>query len=423
MFALAITNGDICSRMIGKNIDLSDYTYELPDERIAKFPVHPRDSSKLLVYNKGEIRERRFFDLPTQLPSDSMVVFNDTKVVQARFVFAKETGGKIEVFCLEPANSLTWEQALLRTTEVEMSCLVGGIGKWKKGPLKRTLNRQGNTIDLLCYYVEDLPDSKKIRLEWITEEELSFADIMNLFGDIPLPPYLNRATEANDASNYQTIYALNKGSVAAPTAGLHFTNEVMSALKAKGISKLNVTLHVGAGTFKPIKAENIQEHVMHEEWMHVRKEQLQQLITNKGKVIAIGTTSVRFIESLYWLGVKCILNQQLKLQDSILQQWECYEMPVEYSVTDAFGALLNYMQTNDLQEFHCHTQIMIVPGYSFKVIDALVTNFHQPNSTLLLLIGACVGDNWRTIYKYALENDFRFLSFGDSSLLWVNKKN
>ncbi len=407
--------------MTGNNIDLSDYTYELPEDRIAKFPVHPRDSSKLLIYDKGTIRVKKFFDLPSELPAQSTVIFNDTKVVQARFVFMKDTGGKIEIFCLEPANSNTWDIALTRTKEVEMSCLVGGIGKWKKGPLKKTINHHGKKTELFCYYVEDLPESKKIRFEWSSETELSFADIMTMFGDIPLPPYLNRAAEAKDVSNYQTIYALNKGSVAAPTAGLHFTKEVLNALKAKAISKLSVTLHVGAGTFKPIKSATVHEHVMHEEWMHVRKEQLEHLIATKGKVIAVGTTSVRFIESLYWLGVKCILNEHLTLEDSILQQWECYEMPSTYSASDAFYALLKYMKLNNLIEFHCHTQIMIVPGYSFKVVDALITNFHQPNSTLLLLIGACVGENWRMIYNYALDNEFRFLSFGDSSLLWVTK--
>lgn len=402
--------------MLPKDISAKNYTYHLPPKKIAKYPVSPRDSSKLLVYKNETIIEKTFSELSTQIPEGTTMVFNNTKVLQARFVFEKETGGKIEVFCLQPAHRKKWTDVLLNTQQVEMECLVGGISKWKNGPLVKKLFYNNKPFELLAHYVDDLIDGKRVNLSW-NNSHLSFYDILQLAGETPLPPYLQRKAEKEDVTNYQTYYAKNNGSVAAPTAGLHFTEQVFNALEKKGIKKTFITLHVGAGTFKPIKSETLAEHEMHEEWIYITKKQLHELIEAK-HILAVGTTSLRHLESMYWLGV-LMRDSKNALSTFHLKQWQPYEIQSTLSKNEALKVLLHKMETEQLDEFYTTTQLLIVPGYNFRIANALLTNFHQPGSTLLLLVAAAVGDKWKTIYDYALNNQFRFLSYGDSSLIWI----
>ena len=372
--------------MTVKQINISDYNYELPDERIAKFPLEKRDSSKLLTYISGSVETNVFSSLPEILPANSCLVFNNTRVIQARLEFFKSTGSRIEIFCLEPQDPSSYELSLSRTQSCVWKCMVGNLKKWKGEVLKKEIG---------------------------SDNGVSFAEVLDLLGELPIPPYLNRKTQESDKTTYQTVYSKVKGSVAAPTAGLHFTPEVISALHGKGIKTMELTLHVGAGTFQPVKAEEIGGHAMHAEKIEVSREFIENLIVNLGNIVAVGTTSVRTLESLYYLGV------QLHSGDTslLVNQWEPYENKSQLSPKESLQAILNYMEQSGSNTLYATTQIMIVPGYKFNIVNVLITNFHQPKSTLLLLLAAFIGEKWRELYKYALENDYRFLSYGDSSVL------
>lgn len=401
-----------------KKISINDFLYDLPDEKIAKYPLAKRDNSKLLIYQNGVIKESIYDNIATEIPAESLLVFNNTKVVEARLLFEKETGGKIEIFCLEPADNYPdITTAMLQRQKVLWKCLVGGAKKWKEEVLILLIKNDTVDFKLEAKKIEKHHDYFLIEFNW-TAEQLSFAEILHVAGQIPLPPYLNRAVEEQDKETYQTIYAQHDGSVAAPTAGLHFTEGVFKSLKEKKIEKDFVTLHVGAGTFKPVKADVMDDHEMHYEFIDVSTELIQHLIQkiNDGKkVIAVGTTSLRTIESLYWIGMKA--NSQKSLVNS-LEQWECYDLSQTLSATQSLQAILNYLQSIKQSRFLAKTQIIIAPGYQFKIADGLITNFHQPKSTLLLLVAALVGKDWKKIYDFALQNEFRFLSYGDGSLLW-----
>lgn len=408
-----------------KELSIHDFTYELPDSSIAKFPLPERDQSKLLVYQNNTITEDRYSQLANHLPEASLLIFNNTKVVEARLLFQKPNGGRIEIFCLEPHEQYPdITTAMLQKEKVWWKCLVGGAKKWKDGPLVMQMKHTDeNDIVLTATKTEQLSDCFVIALHW-NKPELSFAEILHLAGVIPLPPYLNRSAEETDAERYQTIYARHDGSVAAPTAGLHFTDALFEKLAAKKIAHDFVTLHVGAGTFKPVKANTMQEHDMHAEFIDVNKTFIENLLLHLPEtIIAVGTTSVRTLESLYWLGVKVLLNPAIKPEALHVSQWDPYDTatPV-YGCNEALQALINWMGKNQAEKLITKTQIIIAPGYRFRIIHALITNFHQPQSTLLLLVSAITGNNWKQIYQYALENNFRFLSYGDGSLLWLNRE-
>jgi S-adenosylmethionine:tRNA ribosyltransferase-isomerase len=396
-----------------KQIQIADFTYDLPDHRIAKHPLQNRDLSKLLIYKKGKISESVFENLPSEIAEGTTMVFNNTKVIQARLIFHKETGARIEIFCLEPLKPADYNLAFQAYNTSTWKCIVGNARKWKSGELKMPFELDGEEYFLKAEKEDLLEGAQEIRFSW-NHPSLSFSEVLEQTGKIPIPPYLNRDTEATDLVRYQTVYSKYEGSVAAPTAGLHFTEDVFSRLKVKNIKREELTLHVGAGTFKPVKSEQIGDHEMHTEHIQVTRESLLSIIRATSQIVAVGTTSVRSLESLYWMGVK-ILTQ--KENPHLLEQWEAYQLPVTYSMPESYQAICNYMQNNDLTLFNAATQIIIAPGYDFKVISGLVTNFHQPQSTLLLLISALVGDNWKKIYQFAMDNNFRFLSYGDSSLL------
>lgn len=403
------------------NISILDYTYHLPDERIALYPLEQRDASKLLVYNNGRIEQNTYQHIDQYLPAASLLVFNDTRVIKARILFQKESGGVIEIFCLEPFEAIAeYSTVMNKKGSVKWKCLIGGASKWKNGSLKKQLGKDG--ISLQARLTEKLSDAYVVELSW-EPENLSFAEVLNASGDIPLPPYIKRKTEAADRERYQTIYAKDEGSVAAPTAGLHFTKEIFEKLAAKSIRTGFVTLHVGAGTFKPVKAETMSGHEMHAEWIDVNAGFIQTLIDHAGKmIVSVGTTSLRTLESLYWMGVKTILDPGIK--QVAISQWEVYEPPlsdITIPATEALASLLGWLRKNNQANLFTQSQILIAPGYKFRVVDALVTNFHQPQSTLLLLVAAAVGDDWRKVYEHALHHDFRFLSYGDGSLLFVKK--
>ena len=394
-----------------KHIQIKDYNYSLPDERIAKFPLAQRDSSKLLVYNRGVVEERRFRDLPAILPKGALMVFNNTKVIQARLHFRKETGALIEIFILEPACPAEYQENFIQRNHCAWFCLVGNLKKWKEGPLCQTVEINGEKIELKATRGETHGTSHRIDFEW--EAGPSWAEILDALGELPIPPYLNRQTEESDKETYQTVYSKIKGSVAAPTAGLHFTPQVLEELDARGIIREEVTLHVGAGTFRPVKSEEIGGHDMHTEHIAVRRETIERLLAHGGNAIAVGTTSVRTLESLYYMGVKAAEGHT----ELHVPQWMPYEYSGEMSTTQALEALLEYMDRQQLDVLHSSTQIIIAPGYDYHIVQMMVTNFHQPQSTLLLLVSAFVQGDWRIIYDYALAHDFRFLSYGDSSLL------
>ena len=414
-----------------KNISILDFTYDLPASKIASYPLEERDASKLLVVEKGQISETTYANLDQVLPSGTLLVHNDTKVVAARLFFTKENGSVIEIFCLEPAGiykDIT--TAMLTKKEVLWGCLIGGAKKWKEGPLHI---KYGNNHTLTATKHTTLADSYLIKFEWDNEAQ-SFAEVLEAAGNIPLPPYFNRAVEANDKERYQTVYAVAEGSVAAPTAGLHFTPRLFEKLIAKNITKAFVTLHVGAGTFKPVKAARMEEHEMHAEFIDVQKSFIDmlrdQFLAGEQKVIAVGTTSLRTLESLYWMGAKIIAANSsankpptLSIENMSVVQWDPYELMPQNelpSTAAALGALSNWMEQNNLSRLIAKTQIIIAPGYRFKIIDGLVTNFHQPQSTLLLLVAAITNGQWKPMYDYALENDFRFLSYGDGCLIWLD---
>ncbi len=401
-----------------QHIHISDYTYELPDERIAKFPIAQRDHSKLLVYRHGEVSEDVFYHLPDYLPTGALMVFNNTKVIQARIHFRKETGALIEVFLLEPAAPSDYELMFQTHGHCEWYCLVGNQKKWKEGSLRRSLDVNGVTLTLQATRLGEHGTSQHIAFDW-DNDNVSFAEILDAVGELPIPPYLNRETQESDKTTYQTVYSKIKGSVAAPTAGLHFTDQVLSELDAHGIDREELTLHVGAGTFKPVKSEEIGGHEMHSEYISVRKQTLEKLLRHHASAIAVGTTSVRTLESLYYMGVKLEQNPNLTEEQLHVNQWEPYQLSAEQEITPekAIQNLLDYLKRNDLNTLHTSTQIIIAPGYQYKIVKMLVTNFHQPQSTLLLLVSAFVHGDWRKIYDYALAHEFRFLSYGDSSLL------
>ena len=398
-----------------QEIAIAEYDYPLPDERIAKYPLAERDTSKLLLYNKGEVGEDVFSNLPKYIPQGALMVFNNTKVIQARLRFRKETGALIEVFCLEPEVPCDYQQIFLETRECVWQCLVGNSNRWKGGVLWQVVNVGGRDVTLSVERLGSAAAVNHVRFSW--DCGVSFAELLEAAGELPIPPYLNRATEESDTRTYQTVYSKVKGSVAAPTAGLHFTPAVLEALSAAGVQREEVTLHVGAGTFKPVKSELIAEHEMHEEYIEVRKELLEKLVVNGGSAVAVGTTSVRTLESLYFLGEMVAENPDIAVDELHVGQWTPYDREHTLSSVEALEALVAWLGRNGLDRVHSHTQIMIAPGYTFRIVKAIVTNFHQPKSTLLLLVSAFVSGNWRSIYDYALANNFRFLSYGDSSLL------
>lgn len=407
-----------------KNISIVDYTYELPAERIAAFPLAERDASKLLLYKNGSITEDVYRNIAAYIPANSLLVFNNTKVIQARILFQKPTGGVIEIFCLEPYEDVNeYSSIMSRKEKVRWKCMIGGASKWKEGGLQKKFQINGAPAFINAQLVDKLSDAYVVELSW-QPAELSFAEVLDATGDVPLPPYIKRKAEATDKERYQTIYAKHEGSVAAPTAGLHFTAGIFNSFAEKNIAQLNVTLHVGAGTFKPVKAATMQEHEMHAEWIDVSKTAIEQLLNKlDDTVIAVGTTSMRTIESLYWIGVKTALNADVTADEIALHQWDVYDAPLNaanINAAAALAALLKWMEKNNLDNLISTTQIIICPGYKYRIAKALITNFHQPQSTLLLLVAAAVGDNWKDIYKYAMENDFRFLSYGDGSLLFIN---
>jgi S-adenosylmethionine:tRNA ribosyltransferase-isomerase len=396
------------------NINIDDYDYGLPEERIAKHPAAQRDSSKLLLYINGLISEDKFNNIGDHLPSGSLLVFNNTRVIRARLLFQKPTGAAIEVFCLEPISPAEYQQSFSSTKEVEWKCIIGNQKKWKTGTITSQFDFKGKKYELSAAKVGPDGEAWRIRFRW-DPSDLTFGEVIENVGHIPLPPYLNRKDEAEDYYRYQTIYATIKGSVAAPTAGLHFTNEVFSDLSGKGIDRAEITLHVGAGTFKPVKAGDISDHEMHCEHYFITTETLEKLISFRERIIAVGTTSVRTLESLYWLGVR-MLGGTEKSDGLFTNQWEYDEPGAEVPLEDSFSAILKFMRDRNISILHASTKIMILPCYKFRVIKGMITNFHQPKSTLLLLIAAWTGNNWRDLYQYALENDFRFLSYGDSCL-------
>jgi len=406
-----------------ENIFIKDYTYELTEERIAKYPLPQRDESKLLIYKNGKIEENNYYNLDKYVPSNSLLVFNNTKVVEARLIFQKSSGSVIELFCLEPAEEYPdITTAMMQKKKVLWKCLVGGAKKWKDESLIKMIKMiesDSKEVELVAKKIKKLTDDFLIELSW-NDASLSFAEILHHTGSVPLPPYLHREAEETDKKRYQTIYAKYEGSVAAPTAGLHFTERLFQKLEKKNIQRDFVTLHVGAGTFKPVKTETISEHEMHAEFFEVQKIFIENLLYHLDKnIIVVGTTSLRTIESLYWLGVKTIFQAEISQHDLQLQQWEVYNIDAsDISTEQALQSLLQWMNKNQTEVLVTKTQIIIVPGYELKIVNGLITNFHQPQSTLLLLVASIVGDYWKKIYSYALENNFRFLSYGDGSLIW-----
>jgi S-adenosylmethionine:tRNA ribosyltransferase-isomerase len=411
-----------------RTLRIKDFTYSLPEERIAKYPLAERDASKLLIYKearpddpvgRGNISEDVYRNVADYIPSNSLLVFNDTKVVEARLLFQKSTGGIIEIFCLEPHEQYPdITTAMLQQEKVLWHCLIGGASKWKHGQIleKKTFYNSKELV-LHARYIEKLSDSFVVELSW-NDQSLSFAEVLHLFGAIPLPPYIKREAEASDTERYQTVYAHYEGSVAAPTAGLHFTERVFNSLEEKNIQKDFVTLHVGAGTFKPVKSETMQDHEMHAEYFTVSRSLIQNLLDHLDKnIVAVGTTSLRTLESLYWLGVETRHAMSLHKMTEITQ-WEVYDRNVNISTKEALMNLIKKMDEKDLDSLTTKTQILIAPGYQFRMVNGLITNFHQPQSTLLLLVAAFIGNDWEKIYSYAVENNFRFLSYGDGSLLW-----
>ena len=407
---------------------IDSFDYPLPDERIAKFPLPRRDASKLLVYKNEAITESTFSNIGDFLPENALLVYNNTRVIQARLVFYKETGARIEVFCLEPLTPADYAQSLGATTECTWRCMVGNLKKWKEGILSKQIQLEDKTCTFSARFLASEGNTHSIHFTW-DNADIHFANILEKAGELPIPPYLNRKTEDSDIINYQTVYSKIKGSVAAPTAGLHFTPEVFESLKTKNIETEELTLHVGAGTFQPVKTETVNDHRMHTEVISVHRSTVEHLLNKLGNIVAVGTTSVRTLESLYYIGKKltspptphldergafdnCDLSKNIKVT-----QWEPYVDTNEVLPSVALQNILNYLDNNQLATLHAETQIMIKPGYQFKLVNGIITNFHQPKSTLLLLVSAFVDGKWTDIYDYALANDFRFLSYGDSSLL------
>ena len=399
---------------MNRYININDYDYPLPDERIAKFPLAERDSSKLLVYRGGEISERHFSDISEELPEGSLLVFNNTKVVRARLVMHKPSGARVEVFCLEPHTPADYEHAFAVKGECEWSCIVGNLKKWKEGAVQIPFEYEGENYTLQAYIAERGTREHIVRFEWAAP--MTFGELLEYLGRIPIPPYLNRESEEIDNTRYQTVYSRFEGSVAAPTAGLHFTEPLIERMKAKGFDFAEVTLHVGAGTFLPVKDEDATKHAMHTEHFDITLTALRKLRANYGKIVAVGTTSVRTLESLTALAWR--IKGGKAYDCATVGQWELYDIPDDFSGEEVLDILILYMEQNGLERLRAATEIMITPlGYNYRIVRNIVTNFHQPKSTLLLLVSAYVGEDWHRIYDYALSHDFRFLSYGDSSLL------
>jgi S-adenosylmethionine:tRNA ribosyltransferase-isomerase len=405
-----------------KEIRISDYHYDLPDSRIARFPLEERDASKLLVWENGNISEDIYRNLSSHLQPGTSLVFNNTRVVEARLLFTKPTGGQIEVFALEPGPQYPdITSAMLQTGSVQWKCMVGGASKWKKGMV---LEKQLGATTLKASIADQLPDCFLLNLEW-DAADMTFAELLHRAGQIPLPPYLKRDAEASDNERYQTIYAQEEGSVAAPTAGLHFTDRIFESLREKQITSQFVTLHVGAGTFKPVKSETMEDHLMHAEFIDVSTDTILALSKDE-QIVAVGTTSLRTLESLYWMGIKASLNPNISLEEMEMKQWDVYDQLQHHILPheEALQHLLTYMHNRKMERMVCRTRLLIAPGYQPQMISGIITNFHQPQSTLLLLIAALAGPRWREIYDYALAHDFRFLSYGDGSLIKIeNNRN
>lgn len=402
-----------------RHININDFDYPLPDERIAKFPLERRSDSKLLIYRNGYITARHFCNLAEELPAGSLLVFNNTKVIRARVIMHKPSGARIEVFCLEPYQPADYERAFAVKRQCEWSCIVGNLKKWKEGFVQIDFDYEGVACQLRAEIKERGEREHIVRFEW--DVDLTFGQLLEYLGRIPIPPYLNRESEEIDLTRYQTVYSKFEGSVAAPTAGLHFTTDMIEDMRSRGFGFDEVTLHVGAGTFLPVKSENAAAHPMHTEHFEVRLKTLENLLEHVGDVTAVGTTSVRTLESLPVLAWR--INQSGEpYEQQVIGQWESYDIPHDYMGRDVLEDLIGYMKRNGLERLKAATQIMITPlGFRFRIVNRIVTNFHQPKSTLLLLVSAYVGDDWRRMYKYALDNDFRFLSYGDSSLLICDK--
>lgn len=397
-------------------IDLKEYEYTLPEERIAKFPLEKRDASKLLHVQDNQIKHLHFYDLSDLLPADTLLVYNDTKVIPARLIFQRETGARIEIFLLQPiAPTTVIPEIMLAKHPVIWETMIGNAKKWKDGEiLKGQVHVIGQEIVLSARLIDR--EKKAVEFSW-DDAEIAFVDLVEASGEVPLPPYLNRKPNADDKSRYQTVYSKKEGAVAAPTAGLHFTDEIFEKLRAKGIQETQVTLHVSAGTFQPVKAENVLEHPMHSEQIHINRETIEKLLAQKGKTVAVGTTSVRTLESLFWFGVKLLEG---KNEAFVIEKLFAYEArAVVPTKEESLEAVLDLMKKNGLESIWGTTEIFIFPGYQYRMIDGLITNFHQPGSTLILLIAAILGDNWKSVYQEALNKDYRFLSYGDSSLLWI----
>lgn len=411
-----------------KNLSIRDFSYILPEEKIAIYPLPDRDASRLLIYKNEKIREDIYKNLDRHLPENTLLIFNETKVVEARLLFQKPTGAIIEIFCLEPNEQYPdITTAISQQGSVTWQCLIGGASKWKHGQLLVKKIKSGNTeISLMARYIGKKTDTFIIEFSW-TPTRLSFAEILHYSGAIPLPPYIKREVEISDTERYQTIYAHQDGSVAAPTAGLHFTNALFEKLARKKIILDFITLHVGAGTFKPVKSEKMEDHAMHAEWIDVSKETIENILYNlNNSIIAVGTTSLRTIESLYWMGVKLLMTDSGELTE--LTQWEAYDfIKKDIPAQESLQSLLNWMKKKNLKRLITRTQLIIAPGYKTQIAKALITNFHMPQSTLLLLVAAVTGNvqtteqtGWRKIYDYAMQQNFRFLSYGDGSLLWFS---
>lgn len=399
-----------------KQLNIDDYTYELPDQKIAKYPLKNRDESKLLIYKNEKISETIFKNIYNEIPESSLLVFNNTKVIRARLHFIKSSGANIEIFCLEPYDPIDYNLSFQAKGINYWHCMVGNLKKWKDEILQLRLIVNGEKAFLTAERIKQEGNSVIVKFKW--DKEINFADILESVGNVPIPPYLNRRSEEIDRTRYQTVYAKHKGSVAAPTAGLHFTNEVLESLKLKSIKRTELTLHVGAGTFKPVSTETIGEHEMHTEHFIVSKQFISELLANFGNVISVGTTSLRTLESLYYIGLKLYISTQITNAELTIKQWDPYYLNDELDTITALKQILKYMDIKKTNFLETSTQIIIVPGYRFKMANALITNYHQPKSTLLLLVAAFIGLKWKEVYNFALRNDFRFLSYGDSSILF-----
>lgn len=406
-----------------KQLQIKDFTYALPEDRIAEYPLPDRDTSRLLVYRNGIIEESIYRHIADYLPEGALLILNDTRVVEARLLFQKPTGGSIEIFCLSPDTRYPdVTTAMMQKSKVWWNCMIGGASKWKPGTiLEKKIRTAAGDMVLKALLTDRLADSFTVELQW-EPGDMSFAEVLHYAGLIPLPPYIRRKTAEEDKERYQTIYAREEGSVAAPTAGLHFTDNIFQLLGSKHITHDFVTLHVGAGTFKPVKAERMQDHTMHAEFIDIRYETIEKISGHAGSVFCVGTTSLRTVESLYWMGVKIKMNENMEPGDLVISQWEVYETLAAHaiSVKTALHALLEWMKRRHLQRLLTQTQIIIAPGYPFHIISGLITNFHQPQSTLLLLVAALIGGRWKEVYDYALKHDFRFLSYGDGCLLYLS---